>query len=136
MGMKILIKTLKELRRAGRWDIDFHLPAEGITKFPKSMLRRIDQVADIAKDKRDPTKEPDEVFQYIDIAAVDVVVGAIVNPQDVEGIEAPSRARKVVRAFDILVSTCRPTRGAIAVVGASLHNQIASTAFSIVRPRA
>jgi restriction endonuclease S subunit len=93
-------------------------------------------VGNIAKDKRDPSKEPEEVFQYIDIAAVDVVIGAIVNPQDVEGSEAPSRARKVVRAFDILVSTCRPTRGAIAVVGGNLHNQIASTAFSVVRAHA
>lgn len=133
--MKTLVKSLKELRGAGRWDIDFHLPAEGIATFPTAMLKRVDQVADIAKDKRDPGKEPDEVFQYIDIAAVDVVIGAIINPQDVEGSEAPSRARKVVRAFDILVSTCRPTRGAIAVVGAGLHNQIASTAFSVVRAR-
>lgn len=131
--MKTLTKTLKELRGAGRWDIDFHLPAEGIKEFPKTILKRVDQVAHVAKEKRDPGKEPDHVFQYVDIAAVDVTVGAIVNPQDLEGVEAPSRARKVIRAFDVLVSTCRPTRGAIAVVGANLHNQIASTAFSVVR---
>lgn len=38
-------------------------------------------------------------------------------------------------AFDLIVSTCRPTRGAIAVVPVKLHNQIVSTAFSILRPR-
>ena len=75
-------------------------------------------------------------FQYIDIAAVDVTVGTIATPQDVEGSEAPSRARKVVRAFDVIVSTCRPTRSAIAVVPVNLHDQIASTAFSIVRAHA
>lgn len=131
--MKILLKTRKELETVGRWDIDFHLPPEGIKKFPKELLKRVDAVADVVKDKRDPGKEPDVAFQYIDIAAVDVSVGVITNPQDVEGVEAPSRARKVVRAFDIVVSTCRPTRGAIAVVPVSLHDQIASTAFSIVR---
>jgi len=57
------------------------------------------------------------------------------NPQELRGDEAPSRARKVVRAFDIVVSTCRPTRGAIAVIPITLHNQIASTAFSIVRAK-
>jgi len=131
--MKTLVKSLKELKGAGRWDIDFHLPAEGIKSFPKDMRKRVDHVADVVKDKRDPGKRPEEVFQYIDIAAVDVVTGTISNPQDLEGSEAPSRARKVVRAFDILVSTCRPTRGAIAVVGSNLHDQIASTAFSIIR---
>ncbi|MGH6802762.1 MAG: restriction endonuclease subunit S [Methyloceanibacter sp.] len=134
--MKILIKSRGELQSAGRWDIDFHLPAEGIKKFPKELLNRVDQVGDVVKDKRDPTKEPDAAFQYIDIAAVDVAIGVITNPQDVEGSEAPSRARKVVCAFDVLISTCRPTRGAIAVVPVKLHNQIASTAFSIVRAHA
>jgi type I restriction enzyme S subunit len=131
--MKTLLRSRKELEAVGRWDIDFHLPPEGIRKFPTGLLKRVDEVADVVKDKRDPGKEPDSPFQYIDIAAVDVAVGSITNPQDVEGSEAPSRARKVVRAFDVIVSTCRPTRGAIAVVPVSLHNQIASTAFSIVR---
>lgn len=133
--MKTLMKSCRELEAVGRWDIDFHLPPEGIRKFPKHLLRRVDAVADVVKDKRDPGKEPEVPFQYIDIAAVDVTVGTIANPQDVEGAEAPSRARKVVRAFDVIVSTCRPTRGAIAVVPVSLHDQIASTAFSIVRAR-
>lgn len=133
--MKVLLKTRRELHTAGRWDIDFHLPAEGISKFPKELLKRVDQVADIGKEKRDPTKDPETAFQYIDISAVDVSTGSITNAQDVDGAEAPSRARKVVRAFDVLVSTCRPTRGAVAVVPVQLHNQIASTGFSIVRAR-
>jgi len=134
--MKILLKNRHELETAGRWDIDFHLPPEGIKKFPSGLLKRIDAVADVVKDKRSPSDEPDIPFQYIDIAAVDVAVGSITNPQELEGSEAPSRARKVVRAFDIVVSTCRPTRGAIAVVPVNLHNQIASTAFSIIRAHA
>lgn len=133
--MKTLTKSRADLLAAGRWDIDFHLPAEGILAFPDSLRGRIDAAADIAKDKRDPTKTPDEVFQYIDIASIDVQTGTIVSPQDLSGEEAPSRARKVVRAYDIVVSTCRPTRGAIAVVPPELHNQIASTAFSVLRAK-
>lgn len=134
--MKTLVKTRQQLEAVGRWDIDFHLPAEGIKKFPQSLLKRVDAVADIAKEKRDPGREPDVAFQYIDIAAVDVSIGSISNPQDVEGSDAPSRARKVVSAFDVIVSTCRPTRGAISVVPLHLHDQIASTAFSVLRPKA
>lgn len=134
--MKTLIKSRDELEAVGRWDIDFHLPPEGIEKFPVELLKRVDSVADVVTDKRDPGNEPDSTFQYIDIASVDVTVGTIVNPQEVEGCEAPSRARKVVSAFDVVVSTCRPTRGAIAVVPVPLHDHIASTAFSIVRAHA
>ncbi|MBU0485983.1 MAG: restriction endonuclease subunit S [Proteobacteria bacterium] len=133
--MKTLSKKHNELLRAGRWDIDFHLSPEGIKKYPEKLLKRIDEVADISKLKRDPTLKPEKTFQYIDIASIDVKTGIITNPQELLGEEAPSRARKVVQAFDIVVSTCRPTRGAIAVVPEEMHNQIASTAFSIVRPK-
>ena len=37
--MKLLLRSRKELQSAGRWDIDFHLPAEGILKFPKGLLK-------------------------------------------------------------------------------------------------
>jgi len=133
--MKTLAIKLRDMQAVGRWDIDYHLPAEGIRQFPATLLQRLDAVVDFAKDKRDPGRDPDKAFQYIDIAAVDATVGVVVNAQDVEGSEAPSRARKVVRAFDVLVSTCRPTRGAICVVPVHLHDQIASTAFSVLRPK-
>jgi restriction endonuclease S subunit len=134
MVMKILSKRLKPLQDAERWDIDFHLPAEGIKKFSKEYLKRIDEVATISKDKRDPTKYPEDVFQYVDISSIDISIGVVENPQELLGEEAPSRARKVISAFDIVVSTCRPTRGAIAIIPISLHNQIASTGFSVLRP--
>lgn len=134
--MKTLVKTLGQFQDAGRWDIDFHLPAEGIRRFPSALLKRVDAVATTSKDKRDPSKKPEEPIQYIDISSIDVTTGTIATPQEISGEDAPSRARKVIRAFDILVSTCRPTRGAIAVVPVELHNQIASTGFSVVRPNA
>ena len=51
------------------------------------------------------------------------------------GEEAPSRARKVIHAYDIIISSCRPTRGAIAVVPEELHGQICSTGFSVIRAK-
>lgn len=134
--MKVLVAKAKELKLAGRWDIDFHLPAEGIRKFPKEIVVPVSAVAAVSKSKRDPTRQPEQAFQYVDISCVDVTTGVIVNPQDLTGEEAPSRARKVVRAYDIIISTCRPTRGAIAVVPESLHGQICSTGFSVIRARA
>jgi type I restriction enzyme S subunit len=124
------------LSTAGRWDIDFHLPAELIREFPKECCVPVRDVADIIKTKRDPTKHPERPFRYVDIASVDVVTGSISNPQDLTGEEAPSRARKVIHAYDIIVSTCRPTRGAIAVVPEHLHGAICSTGFAVIRCKA
>jgi type I restriction enzyme S subunit len=133
--MKTLVARSKSLKLAGRWDIDYHLPAEGILHFPAEIVAPISQVAAVSKSKRDPTRQPDQPFQYIDIASVDVITGTIQNPQDLTGEEAPSRARKVVRAYDLIISTCRPTRGAIAVVPEELHGHICSTGFSVIRCR-
>lgn len=130
--MKTLIVDKKSLIKAKRWDIDFHLPAEKIKEFPASIVKQVKDVAHIRKEKRDPGLEREIPFKYIDISCIDVRTGLLNNHQDLMGEEAPSRARKVVSAFDIIISTCRPTRGAIAVIPLNYHNEIASTGFSIL----
>lgn len=127
--------TEKILNDEGRWDIDYHLPAVEINKFPKEIMVPMKDCVDFMTEKRDPTKEPDQLFFYVDIACIDVTTGQIVNPQELLGEEAPSRARKVIHEGDILVSTCRPTRGAIAIVPKELDNQICSTAFMVLKAK-
>jgi type I restriction enzyme S subunit len=77
---------------------------------------------------------PDEYFKYIDISAVDKDAKAIIQTQEILGREAPSRARKVVRAGDVLVSTVRPNLNAVAIVPGELGGQIGSTGFCVLRP--
>ncbi len=114
--MKTLQVTAQQLKSAVRWDIDFHLPPVGIKAFPKTLLVPVSRAADIIKKKRDPSARPETLFKYVDISSVDVETGVVVRPQELTGAEAPSRARKVIHAYDIIISTCRPTRGAIAVI--------------------
>lgn len=133
--MKILIESTKKLIKEGRWDIDYHLPPEHIQIFKKSELCKVGKIADIVKTKKNPTKKPNDPFLYIDISCIDNKTGIILNPQELIGEEAPSRARKLVRAYDIIISTVRPTRGAIAVVPEYLHGQICSTGFSVIRAK-
>jgi type I restriction enzyme S subunit len=133
--VKTKLETLNVLHQEGRWDIDYHLPPEGVKEFSSKILKPISEAADIVKDKRDPTKESEKQFFYVDISCVDVVTGSIALPQDLVGSEAPSRARKIIQAYDIIISTCRPTRGAIAVIPEKYHDQICSTGFSVIRPK-
>ena len=131
--MKSLIVEFKELLKEERWDIDYHLPPVEIAKFDKEILTKVESCATIIKDKKNPTLEPEKKFIYIDISAIDNTTGIIVNPQELVGEEAPSRARKLVKKGDIIISTCRPTRGAIAIVPEELDGQICSTGFSVIR---
>jgi len=82
---------------------------------------------------RDPKLSPEKSFLYVDIASVDNKVKLIIEPKELLGIEAPSRARKVIREGDILVSTVRPNLNAVAIVPRELDNQICSTGFCVLR---
>lgn len=131
--MNTLVATQNSLVRENRWDFDYHSPAELIKKFNPSIVKKVIEVAKIVKLKKDPTRNPTSEFRYIDISCIDVEVGEISGVQELVGEEAPSRARKLVSAYDIIISTCRPTRKAIAVVPEELHGQICSTGFSVLK---
>lgn len=73
-------------------------------------------------------------FSYIDISSVDVATGRIGEVKSITADDAPARARRLVRAGDVLVSTVRPERGSVAIVPVSLDGAVASTAFVVLRP--
>ncbi|PAJ80634.1 hypothetical protein CJO71_11810 [Burkholderia ubonensis] len=84
-----------------------------------------------------PAASKDEgTFTYIDLSAIDQDRKVINGARDIPCAEAPSRARQVVQAGDILVSTVRPNLNGVAVVPDDLHGATASTGFCVLRPRA
>jgi type I restriction enzyme, S subunit len=85
-------------------------------------------------EQRDPIENPVEEFSYVDIAGVDNKTKTIAATKRIVGADAPSRARKVIRKGDVIVSMVRPNLNAVALVPASLDNQICSTGFSVLRP--
>ncbi|MBX6753674.1 MAG: restriction endonuclease subunit S [Thermorudis peleae] len=87
----------------------------------------------VPTERRNPTKIPDIEFDYVDISSVDNVLGQIVSSRRLVGSEAPSRARKVIRAADVLFATTRPYLRNIALVPPELDGQIASTGFCVIR---
>jgi len=70
----------------------------------------------------------------VDISSIDNVSKRITHPKRLLGSEAPSRARQVIRAGDVLVATTRPNLNAVARVSPELDNEIASTGFCVLRP--
>jgi type I restriction enzyme, S subunit len=79
--------------------------------------------------------DPDGAFTYIDLSAVAQDAKAITGARHVACAEAPSRARQIVRADDVLVSTVRPNLNAVARVPQQLDGATASTGFCVIRPR-
>ncbi|MDE8651484.1 restriction endonuclease subunit S [Novosphingobium album (ex Liu et al. 2023)] len=76
--------------------------------------------------------DPELEIDYIEISDVDEVVG-IKGTTTLAFGNAPSRARRIVRAGDILVSTVRTYLRAIAPLPQDLDGAIASTGFCVIR---
>ena len=77
--------------------------------------------------------DPDYLLEYLDISAIEQP-GVIGDTRTLRFEDAPSRARRVVREGDILVSTVRPYLRNFARVRQALDNLIVSTGYAVVRP--
>jgi len=77
------------------------------------------------------TKSPNEDFLYLDISGVEGGTGRILQIKKYKGHEAPSRARRVMKTGDVLVSTVRPYLKSFTIVPQNLNNQICSTGFAV-----
>lgn len=122
---------------AERWDAGFHvgLP-EGLAAIVDDSdggkLTKVSDIATLVDERTDPRRASEKKFNYIEISDVDTRTGLVGHKPTLAG-NAPSRARKVVKAGDVLVSTVRPERGSIGVVPPMLDGAICSTGFAVLR---
>ena len=72
-------------------------------------------------------------FRYIDISSINAKAKEIQNTNLIPVDGAPSRARKIVRAGDIVFATTRPYLENIATVPFEFNSAIASTGFCVIR---
>lgn len=77
--------------------------------------------------------DPEKEFEYVEIGDVDEIKG-ILKTQRISFADSPSRARRLPRHGDILVSTVRTYLRAITPVRSAFDELVASTGFAVVRP--
>jgi len=82
-----------------------------------------------------PQRKPNSSFEYIDVSSVCNKRFVIQEASTILGKDAPSRARRFVKAGDILFATVRPTLKRIAQVPKHLDGQVCSTGFFVLRPK-
>lgn len=84
---------------------------------------------EVLNEKTDPRFE----LIYVDIGGVDQYQG-IVASEELVFETAPSRARRIVRDGDVIISTVRTYLRAIAPIKHPESNLIVSTGFAVIRP--
>ncbi|MBR1157092.1 restriction endonuclease subunit S [Bradyrhizobium sp. JYMT SZCCT0428] len=81
-----------------------------------------------------PQTEFRNTIRYVDVSAISRDKLEIEGGAEISAATAPSRARKIIKRGDTIFATIRPGLKRVAKVPDSYDNQIASTAFCILRP--
>jgi type I restriction enzyme S subunit len=97
-------------------------------------IRRIKDVCSINDQTIGANENPQREILYVDISSVNFLHG-ITSKEPLPLADAPSRARRVVKDGDVIVSTVRTYLRAIANIENPEPNLIVSTGFAVLRPK-
>ncbi len=96
-------------------------------------IKRIKNVSKINEKALNEKIDKFYQFRYIDIGNVNQN-GIINEPEIISLFEAPSRARRIIRKNDIIVSTVRTYLKAVAFIDFNVLDYIVSTGFAVLTP--
>jgi type I restriction enzyme, S subunit len=96
-------------------------------------VRRLKHLAALNPESLAEDTDPTLEMLYIDIGGVDSL-GRIVNKEQLTFGSSPTRARRLVRDGDVIVSTVRTYLRAIAPINDPEPGVVVSTGFAVVRP--
>ncbi|MGH7485873.1 MAG: restriction endonuclease subunit S, partial [bacterium] len=96
-------------------------------------VQRLKTIATINDEALPEDTDPRKEFFYVEISSVDPNKG-IIAKEELTFQKAPSRARRIVRDGDVIVSTVRTYLRAISEIREPEANLIVSTGFAVVRP--
>lgn len=102
-----------------------------MSELSQELLASLGELADETVENTGPTGD----FVYVDISSIDRETKKIIDPKPLGLSQAPSRAKQVLKAGDVLVSMTRPNLNAVALVPEHLDGAIGSTGFHVLRSR-
>jgi restriction endonuclease S subunit len=134
---KTYTANLSSAFSAYRVDAEYFQPAyeevvRKIKEYPSfgSLLKFVENI----EPKFDPTKYPEKNFSYVELSDIDSSIGIIHSINEIKGQEAPSRARRILKKNDVIVSSVEGSLEKVALVDKEHDGCLASTGFFQFRP--
>jgi len=94
-------------------------------------IKHFEDVTDIDKESLNGKTAKDYEFDYISLSDVDNDNYKIETTRQIF-INAPSRARRIVKKGDVLMSTVRPNLQGFSLIKDDVEDLIASTGFAVI----
>lgn len=135
---KTYTAKLSDAFSAKRLDAEYFQPAyeeviEKIRDYPNGFAKLLKCVENV-KPSTDPTKYHNKTFYYIELADIDSSIGIVNNASEIRGEEAPSRARRILKEGDVIVSSVEGSLEKAALIDKEHEGCLASTGFFQFRP--
>ena len=135
---KTYTANLSDAFSVHRIDAEYFQPAyeevvERIKKYPNGFSRLLEYVENVKPDF-DPTKCPEKTFSYVELANIDASIGTIHSVNEIKGEEAPSRAKRILKDKDVVVSSVEGSLEKVALIDKEHNGCLASTGFFQFRP--
>ncbi|EKD80691.1 MAG: hypothetical protein ACD_40C00037G0011 [uncultured bacterium] len=129
------IVNLSDVQSVNRLDADYFQPkyAELINQLTKFNLTPLTKVINNVTAKFNPLAHPDQQFRYVELADIDSTIGIINHCSEITGKEAPSRAKRLLKEGDVIVSSIEGSLNKTALVEKQYDGSLASTGFFQLR---
>lgn len=110
-----------------------NLDISSLVKETGLIVKRIGEIAYAHRNERNRKETADKIIKYVQISDIDVSLGRIKSYRKFKGAEAPNNARRIMNYGDVLVSTRRPTRGAVVAVPREFDQEICTVFFTSLK---
>lgn len=125
------VVNFSDVESSNRMDADYFQPKyqKLIAKIKEKNAKILTEVIENVPARFSPYAKPNESFMYVELANINSSIGIINGFSKVLGKEAPSRARRVLKTGDVIVSSVEGSLEKTALVDKEQENHLASTGF-------
>lgn len=125
------VVNFSKLKETNRMDAEYFQPKyeKLITKLKTQKTKELKDALENVPAKFNPSAQPEKLFNYVELSNINASIGVIDGSSEVLGKEAPSRARRVLKAGDVIVSSVEGSLEKVALVGKEREGYLASTGF-------
>ena len=125
------VVNFSNIKSANRMDAEYFQPKYErlIVKLKAQKAQPLVDVLESISAKFNPLTQADKIFKYVELSNINGSIGIIDGYTETSGREAPSRAKRVLKKGDVVVSTVEGSLGKVALVHKEQEGCLASTGF-------
>lgn len=106
-----------------------------LNKIKKNKFTKLLDLVGIVKPNFDPSESPPtQYFKYVELSDIDPKLGLINTSNKMIGKDLPSRAKRILKENDIIISSVEGSLDKVAIVDKGNDGSIASNGFIQLRP--